>query len=101
MPRVPGPPVAFALALTGCGAATYGGLTEAGARHKAEQAVVLLSHGGTKLSFKSERKGSDSRGRDAWPVYFDPLSGYGSGYSGCVVVTNSDAATPSPECLRF
>lgn len=92
---------AATLLVVGCGASTYGGLTEPQARHKAEQAIAGLHSGGTTLSYKSVAKGSDSGGRDAWLVYFDPLSGGGSGYSGCVVVVNDTAATPSPECSNY
>ena len=87
--------------VVGCGASTYGGLTGSQARHKAEQAIADRHSGGTTLSYKSVAKGSDSSGRDAWLVYFDPLSGAGSRYSGCVVLVNDAAATASAECSNF
>ena len=84
----------------GRGAPTYGGLTSSQARHKAEQAIADL-HPSTTLSYKSEAKGSDSSGNDAWLVYLDPLSGFGSAYSGCIVIVNNEVATPTPECSRY
>ena len=80
---------------------TYGGLTPSQARHEAERSIAAIYPGGTTLSYTHEAEGSDTAGRDAWLVYFNPLSGRGSGYSGCVVTTNTTGATPSPECSGY
>jgi len=86
------------LLLAACGTAKYGGLTAAEAKQRAQKAIESLFPQGTNLSYISESQASDSKGHDAWRVYFKPQSGYGSGYSGCVVTVESSSAHPSVEC---
>jgi hypothetical protein len=86
------------LLLAGCGAAKYAGLTATEARQRAEKAIESHFPQGTNLSYVSESHASDLKGHDAWRVYFKPQSGYGSGYSGCVVTVESSAANPPMEC---
>ncbi len=90
-------PAACAVVLTACGGpGTSGGLTGQDARHRAELRLAQLSGGRSQLVYRSEVKGADPRGRDAWLVYFKS-----AGDGGCFLYANVEAVTAAPSCEPF